>query len=287
MDFFEYASIADQMMQMFNGTVNLPIAFVVGGLCFAIVYIFQSLGLYTIAKREGIKNWWMAFVPILNTYFIGECGRKNRFLKIDTRIIATIAAVAEGIMFVLYIMEYAAFYQLYNSGCLLISSIQDDTTLWSVTMKVSEYVPSNLNWAVWYFNYDNVFIGIFDVIYLFSLVITLSCFFQTYAARRYFLFAFTSVLFPIQGILIFAVRKNKGMSYAEYMRGVQEKMYRQYRNQQQSFDQNPYNQNPYSGGDRQSPYDRPPETADNNNSEGDPFSEFKTGSSDEPFDEFK
>lgn len=292
MDFFEYASIADTITQLFTGDINLPIAFVVGALCFAVVYIFQSVGLFTIATRGGIKHRWMAFVPILNTYYIGVCGQKNRFLKVDTRIIALIAAISEAILCVLYILYYTAFYELIRSGCVRISPIQDPYTgLYEAYAEISEAVPAGLNWAVWYNNYSNIFIGITDIVYLFSLIITLSCFFQTYAARRYFLFAFTSILFPIQGILIFTVRNNKGMSYAEYMRTLQERMYRQYRNQQNYY-QNPYNQNPYGGYDRQPPYDppygQPNDPPHSDSADGDPFSEFGSGSQDDdPFDDLK
>ena len=84
-------------------------------------------------------------------------------------------------------------------------------------------------------------------------VFTLSAFFQTFAARRYMLFTITSVLFPVQGIIIFILRNNSGMNYREYIRREQERQYRMYQQyrRQQSFDQNPYNQNPYS----RNPYD--------------------------------
>lgn len=36
-----------------------------------VTYIFQSLGMYTIAKRRGIKNPWMAWIPVCSTYLLG------------------------------------------------------------------------------------------------------------------------------------------------------------------------------------------------------------------------
>ena len=49
------------------------------------LYILQSLGLYSIAKRRGLDNPWMAWVPVVNMYLLGIIadelvtlnGRKN------------------------------------------------------------------------------------------------------------------------------------------------------------------------------------------------------------------
>ncbi len=54
MDFFEYASMAD----IFAPT-KLWVQLLIGGLCFAIVFIFEAIGLYTIAVRNGYKNKWI------------------------------------------------------------------------------------------------------------------------------------------------------------------------------------------------------------------------------------
>ncbi len=55
MDFFEYASFA------MNFTDTLWVQFLIGGLCFLIVFVFEAIALYTIARREGYKNKWMAY----------------------------------------------------------------------------------------------------------------------------------------------------------------------------------------------------------------------------------
>ena len=49
MDFFEYASIAFQ----FVNTNTWYVPFIVGGICFLIVFVFQSAGLFVIAGHEG------------------------------------------------------------------------------------------------------------------------------------------------------------------------------------------------------------------------------------------
>lgn len=108
--------------------------------------------------------------------------------------------------------------------------------------------------------------------------ILLICFFQTYACRRYVLFAITSILFPVMGILFFIVRNNQAVNYKDFIRAEQARQYQQYQQfRQQDFNNNPYNQNPYS----RNPYD---------NSQGkdgsDPFDGLGNNTDSDPFDDF-
>lgn len=42
---------------------------------FALVsYVFKGIGMYTIAKRQGRENAWLAFIPFARTYLHGELG---------------------------------------------------------------------------------------------------------------------------------------------------------------------------------------------------------------------
>lgn len=299
MDFFEYANLTQELADVFNVSLDLWISLLVGGLCFLIIYIFQTVGLYTIAVREGFKHKWMAFVPFFNTYFLGVCGQKNRFFNLDTKKISLVAAILEALLFCGYILYFAAlFVVLPHIDVVRTREIQMYNQ--TVTQEIlglpdsfaSEY--PDLAWAGWCYNYLNTFIlNILELVYLFILVAVLNCFFQTYSARHYFLFTIACILFPIQGILIFVVRNNKAMSYAEYMRRMQERAYHQYRSQQNYY-QNPYNNsydgNPYSGDYRQPPQNQAGRQGGNASSDGEPFSEYGNsgnhGNSD-PFDEFK
>lgn len=296
MDFFKFTYISDGIIRASIGTIDLRNSFIIGAVCFAVVYILEAIGLFIIASRAGYKNKWMAFFPILNTFYIGVCGQKNKFLNIDTRIISLVAAITEAILCVVCILYYVAFVKINAVGGVVLNvefmPIDDisEIGVYLVSPKLSNStIPDNLSWAIWYLNYYYIFVQIFFIVYLFTYVITLSCFFQTYAARRYFLFALTCIL-PFSGMLIFAVRNNKGIKYSEYIKMVQERAYRQYRSQQ-NFNQNPYNQNPYS-----SDYNRPPyqntephqqQSQPHAAEPEDPFAEFSSkGKGGGPFDEF-
>ncbi|MBD5584672.1 MAG: hypothetical protein HDQ88_06285 [Clostridia bacterium] len=293
MDFFEYASLA----QMFVNTDTWYVPFIVGGLCFLAVFIFQAVGLFIIAGREGYKNRWMAFIPFLNTYYIGVCGQKNRVFKgVDTKILALSACIIEFLLVVGYIVYFVAWIELINAGC--VYEVLDDAYGF-ISEYVLKNVPISLAWAGWCFEYLNKYIlSIVELIYLALEIFVLSAFFQTYAARRYMLFTITSVFFPIQGILIFILRNNRGMGYGEYMRREQERQYRMYQQyrQQQGFDNNPYNQNPYSSNPYDTDYGANRDNGANRSagSYNDPFSEFgsndnggsnnSNGNNSDPFD---
>ena len=45
-----------------------------------IAYVFTGLGLYTIAKRRGIKHPWMAWVPVLNAWILGCISDQYRYV---------------------------------------------------------------------------------------------------------------------------------------------------------------------------------------------------------------
>lgn len=41
-------------------------------LFYIISYVFKGIGMYTIAKRQGMDYPWLAFIPFARTYLHGE-----------------------------------------------------------------------------------------------------------------------------------------------------------------------------------------------------------------------
>lgn len=291
MEFFKYYSYAAIVAELFgpSGLILDWFPYVFGALCFAIIYVFKSVGLFTIAVREGYKNKWMAFIPFFSTYYIGVCGQKNRFFKIDTKKIAIATAVIELVLLGVEILSFLAIHAVDPYLIRIEEDSQFSISYYSLPASFNAFHPE-LAWAGWCYNFLDYIEAPLSIIHVVGMVVVLNCFFQTYAAKRYFIFTITSIFFPVQGILIFAVRNNKGMRYADYVRATQERMYRQYRDQQ-NFYQNPYNQNPYSN--TPPPYEgEPPQQPPQPDSKPapepeDPFSEFGSSKGSEPFDEFK
>ncbi|MDE6442251.1 MAG: hypothetical protein K2L12_05830 [Clostridia bacterium] len=271
MIFFTYKDIAGIF------TDSLWVQVLVGGLCYALVFAFQGIALYTIAAREGYGKKWMAFVPFFNTYYIGVCAQKNKFYKVDAKKLSLATAIFEAVLFALYIFNLVA--------CILVLPYEHQYLTTDVLgnpvygYEISGY-PESLNWAAWvYANMEYYILSTLDLVLMIIQICVLICFFQTYAARRYVLFTVTSVLFPIQGILFFVVRNNTGVNYRQYVMAMHERQYQIYQQQQQYYNQNPYNrQNPYN----QNPYNRNPYNQNPYGPQGAP-SQSKP---DDPFEDF-
>ena len=43
-------------------------------------YVLSSLGLYTLAKRRGIKNPWLSWIPVVNCWIIGSLSDQYRYV---------------------------------------------------------------------------------------------------------------------------------------------------------------------------------------------------------------
>ena len=280
MDFFEYAAVASYF------TNTLWAILLVGGLCFAIVFVFQAVALFIIASREGYKQKWMAFVPCLNTYYIGVCAQKNRFYRLNTKGLAIAVAAVEFVLVGLYVLSFVA-------GDLVSDYIVEsyrDLGYGKLQIWTAENAPANLAWAAWIYNNFDTYLNLADLAFRILKICLLICFFQTYACRRYVLFSVTSILFPIQGILFFVVRNNKGINYRDFLRNEQARQYAMYQQyQQQQNYNNPYNGNPYN----RNPYDNtPPDGGAGRTPPDDPFSGFGSDGGESgnqgasPFDEF-
>ncbi len=277
MEFFEFASIAEAAFINDVGKNFLWAYLVIGGACFALVYAFEAVALFTIATRAGIKGRWMAFVPFFNTYYIGVVSEKNKIFNSKPKYYSLAAAIVEAVYVALYILYYVAVYLIFSGGY----AVPEYTpvVIGSVTTEVlSGYtaaanLPESLNWAWWVCaNLQNYVLYWIQFVYLILNVFLLISFFRTYSTPRYVLFAIVSVLLPVKGIMMFAVRNNRGKNYVEYVKEQQQRQYRMY----QEYMRNNYNNNgsvygnDYRANPSQGSYD-PAQGGSNSSAPEDPF----------------
>lgn len=251
MDFFQFASYAELFVSLSMNpdqtvTNRLWICLLVGGLCFLIVYIFQAVGLFTIAKREGYGNKWMAFVPFFNLYYIGVCAEKNKVYGMKARHFAIITAVLELLLVAGYIIYYVSAFSVWiHINWTPMQNVNTGETMYYYANGFKDSMPASLDWMGWVFsNLNDYILSWVELVFIVLKLLLLTAFFRTYSARQYVWFSVAGALLPLTGILIYVVRNNKGMSYTDYIRKVRERNYRMY---QQQYG-NQYNQNPYSGG---------------------------------------
>ncbi len=255
MDFFQFANYA-KLFVPFNmdpdGIVanRLWICLLVGGLCFLVVYVFEAVGLYTIARREGYARKWMAFVPFFNLYYIGACGRRNKVYAMDARAFAGICVGVELLLVAGYILYYVSAFAVWPY-------IHWEHTTVGETIFSSpdgfDALPQSYEWMGWIFGHLNDYVLYWiELIFIILKLLLLMSFFKTYSANHYLLFSFVGALLPLTGILIYSVRNNTGMNYADYIRRMREREYRMY---QQQYGGSPYGGanggyggSPYGGG---------------------------------------
>lgn len=312
MDFFQFARYAEFFIPAYmdaDGEVHnfLWIALLVGGLCFLIVYVFQAVGLYTIATRAGYKNRWMAFVPFFNLYYIGVCAQKNKVYNLSSKNFAIIVVILEVIMVLGYVLYYVASFSVWKYIDWNSTTIEGSNITYLDKVGFKESMPASLDWLGWVHMYmPNYVLSWLELVFIVVKLLLLMAFFRTYSARQYVIFSVVGALLPLTGILIYAVRNNTGMSYMDYLRRVREQNYRMY---QQQYG-NPYNnQNPYGGyngnygegqgGQSNSAPDPFDEYGSGNSSSGNSSSGYSQGSgssgsqnssgnqNDSPFDDFK
>ena len=261
MEFFEIASIAE-LAFMSDVYKRYMWAYLVIGACFfALIYILQSVALYTIATREGFKNKWMAFVPFFNTYYIGVVSEKNTVFRTKAKYVSLAAALAEVAYCALAILYYVSMYVIFKGD--YAEPVYETMVYFGRQMDIltgyNLYLPDSLSWAGWVFSHlEDYILYWVQLAYLILKVFILVAFFRTYASPRYVLFSVLSVLFPLGGIFMFVVRNNRGKNYVEYIREQQQRQYRMYqeymRNSGGMDGQSGSNYGSYYGGGQGDPY---------------------------------
>lgn len=204
---------------------------VISGVCFAICYGLHAAALYKIAKNNGFKNKWMAFVPVLSTYYAGVLSRRNRVYNIDPKVLGIVTAVIEGLYLLVCIFGTTSEFILFSGGYAY-PEYKTQILGGYVYQLLIGYrfvgVPAELVWTRNVYNLTNT---VWADLLLFALVICWTllyiCFFQTYAPEHYFGYSLLSVL-CFRGPVMFAARGGKAVSYRDYIIDLQRQRYQQY-----------------------------------------------------------
>lgn len=292
MDFFELLSYGNSISQLIpvemDPFTTLLVSMVIAGCLFVVLFALQAVALYTIAKREGYRHKWMAFIPFFNTYYIGVVSDKNKFYNFPAKTVSLVLAIIETLLVAGFVLYYVVAGIVYAGG---FYEVVTQTTSLGITYIVGYQSSARIagTWLAWVFDYlDAYVLSYVNLVYILIHVVVVITFFQTYSCRRYVLLSLACVIFPIKGALMFAVRNNRAMSYKDYMRGEQRRRYENYR-QYNNQSGTPYGgYNPYSG----RPSAPPDEGASAPPQGEDPFgglgkTDGDSSAPEDPFDEFK
>ncbi|MGN0803907.1 MAG: hypothetical protein ACI4MS_00805 [Candidatus Coproplasma sp.] len=237
MEFFIFEELTRWLLRYTTGDLydtRYWINFLVGGICYLVLFALEAVALYTLAKKGGYKNKWMAFVPFFNTYYIGVLADKNKLFNVKIKTFSLVLAIIEVAYVAIRILNVVAITMLFNGGYLepifVDVPITDGTMpIFTGAYSISENLPANLYWTSWvYSDMADYIEPIIDLAYIVLSVFVISSFYRTYAPSHYILYTIICVLFPINAIFMFTVRNKTGVSYSQYVRGVQQKRYAQY-----------------------------------------------------------
>ncbi len=225
----------------------------IGGAAFWLVlFILQGIGIYTMAKRQGLKHKWLAFLPFGNIAYMGklagECGFFGHKMK-NAAIYAMIAQIVASILAILCILA-----QCYLCVNYTLSPLEVEGQLgiyeWNglagfgVTVKKFYNIGSSVLMIV----------GLISQLLMLVLLIGL---YKKYTPKNYFMLSTLTILaavpvFPLglasmaRFIIVFKVRKREPIDFEAYVRKQQEEFIRRQQQYYQTYG-NPYNRPPYNG----------------------------------------
>lgn len=238
MEFIDFTNIVQMLIEFITDDPYYTyywLALIIGGVFFLAFYALEAFALFTIAKRNGYKNRWMAFVPFLNTYYIGVLADKNKTFKTKTKYFAIPMAVLEFLNVAIFVLSSVAIVSLFSTTYVkaVPESIYSSNgelilTVFTGKYEINGELPSSLYWAWWVFSNISSLSSVFELLYLVFAVFVLSAFFRTYSPKNYFVFTIFSVILPIKAIFMLCVRDNNAISYTDYMKEVQRKRYNAY-----------------------------------------------------------
>ncbi len=245
MELFSFYNLSVSLFIAITNEVKISFTWgaAVGGLIWLAFFLLQGVGLYTMAKRRGMKKKGLAFVPFANIFYmgkiVGDCAFFGHKMK-NAGIYAMIAQILSVVVTLLYISCECYLYVMHGAP------LSSDTNLlalpqWDTLTGFSEvaYTIYEYSGAVYYI------VGLISQIMLIILTLGL---YQKYSPRNYRILTVLAFMFaPARFIIAFVLRNRPPVDFEEYRR----RQYEAYMRRQQQY----YNQygNPYNN-----PYGRPP-----------------------------
>ncbi len=276
MELFSFYQIATSL---FSLTEDEKLTFlwgpIVGGAIWLAFFLLQGVGVYAMAKRQGMEKRWFAFTPFANIYYMGKLAGSCEFFGHKMKrpgLYAMIGQIVSTLFTFLYI--FSECYLYYNHGW----PIQTEGAMGYY------YHWNNLsgfaNTVFDFYEYGGYFFSIITLVSQVLTVILLIGLYQKYSPKNYrWLAVLSFMLTPARFITLFALRNRQAVDYAEYVRRQRE-AYARYRQQYYGGYGNPYNNpygNPYGGGNGYGSYGNGNYGAPNQPPAEEPFGEFSSG----------
>ena len=279
MEIYEIYSTLSYTLSMLFSTEQTPLAqaliygLVGAFLIWTALFILQGVGLYVMAKKQGLKKKWLAFIPFVNILYMGKIAGETFIFGQRMKRPGLYAMIAQIVTTALcFTVMISEIYLCANCNVHSLMNLRIGVETECIRYSISRF-----------YDISQYFLSIAQLCYTLLMLLLLSALYKKYSVKNQMVFTLLSCFVPISRfIIIFVLRNNKAVDYQAYMRARREAYMRQqqqYRNQYGPY--NPYN-NPYNNpyGQNRAPYGQNPYNPQSqnrsNSSSGEPFEEFSS-----------
>ena len=223
---------------------GLSIALIVAASLFFVFYMLQSIGLYKMAKNRGIKGKIRAFIPFVNTYFIGKLTGECSVFGHKMKRAGLYVMLVQIAVFLVCAMDVAAQFILFSPKYIENINATKDGVFWSGLSGNMVFVES-------FYRSSELFVSLLSFAYQILMLILVMGLYKKYSPRSFRILAILSAFQPLaKYICIFVFRNKQAIDYEAYIRERQAEFIRrqqeQFRQYQQQYGNNPYG-NPFGG----------------------------------------
>ncbi len=216
-----------------------------------ICYIFQAVGLYTIAKRRGFNRPWYAWIPVANVWLLGRLSDQYQWVAKRTK--KNRGKTLLWLQLITIISAIAMFFVAIALTLQTVDTVTNTSTILTEA-EATGVVGISLVFMLLYF----IVLGV-GIAYVIFYYIALYDVFASCDPSKKVLFLVLSIIFGIQPFFIFALRnKDLGMRPEPQYQYPPQNMYYQggynpggYNDPNQynpnNFNNNQYNPNNYNG----------------------------------------
>lgn len=194
----EYLRGMYEMLMLTGGMTDdqairaIAASLIVSASVYLLFYAFRAVGICIMAKRKGIKKWWLGALPYFNYHVLGELAGPVRMMGFTAKNIGTFAAIF-------------LFGEHFLVGLQLVAGV------------VYYFMPSAAMFNLITYHLYTYLSSILNLVYLCAFVSLCLAFFGKYAPNKRMLFSFLSLIQPVYSVLLFVLRKRAPYaSYDEY-----------------------------------------------------------------------
>lgn len=242
------------------------------------VYFLMGFGLRRMALNRNLKYPWMGFYPVCADLLY----RRNRggipLLRQEGKKRRLIAMIITAALFVV-----EGFYRVVSYYPILVMFSRGEAITLTVTESGNLAVPWQWNDVVNVMYNIAYYLKYFlDLALLFVNIMLYMDLFKKYSPARYFLFALLTVLLPIGGIFVFALRNKPAINFSDYIKERYMRMQGTFTGPRPTPPDNPFREFGERGdndpGDPFAEFGQEKKHEDNEDNDDDPFGGFGGGS---------